>query len=386
MVRNPQVVLIAWYAAVAALIYVSGGWLARNPPADGAWLAVALITVATLAGAWMATRSSDGMGVWLSLAAAMMMVIAVTDIFPDVVEDAAAQRLPLWIPAIAALVGFVVLSYVTHKGCPHGHDDNSHDGLGASAGRHQVDSRAATPAVFGGAGAAVALSTHRLVEGATLALTPSVAVIAALFVHAASEGLAFAVLLRAAGTKLTPWLLLSAAGPAFGVVIATISPLPAAAIPVLMAMVGGVLLKTALVGIKLAFAKRRSGELRSAHIATAVTAAIALGVLTNLTHDHGAEDHPAGEHDDSHHAVDHAAEGHHSEGVVGGHHPVGAAGGHHPVGATAGHLSGTQDSGPLAKEQRPGRGAQQRVPDPGVAKQPKGARNLEAHPHSHAVH
>lgn len=352
MVRNPQVVLITWYLLAAALIYVTGGWLTRNPPADGAWLAVALITVATLAGAWTATRFSDRMGLLLSLAAAMMMGIAVTDVFPHVVEDAAAEQLPLWIPAIAALVGFLVLSYFTHKGCAHGHDDSSHDGPGTSGGRHRLTSRAATTASFGGVGAALALSTHRLVEGATLALTPSVAVIVALFVHAASEGLAFAALIRSARGNLTPWLLLSAAGPALGVVIATINPLPPAAIPVLLAMVGGVLLRTALVGVKLAVAKRRSGELRNVHIAAAAAAAVALGVLTNLTHGHGhgPADHAGGEDDAGHHAGDHAAGGSQTE------------------------------------EQDPDRKTEERVADLDVAKQPTGGHNAQAHSHSHAGH
>lgn len=285
LIRNRHVVLIVWYVLLTALVYVAGGWLVRSPPADGAWAAVGLITVATLAGAWLATRFSNRMGLWLSLASAMMMVTAVTEILPQVWEGSTEQGLPLWIPALTAILGFLVITYFTRQGCAHGHGDES----ASAGGRHRLSKRAAASAAFGGVGAAAALTAHRLIEGATLALTPSAAVIAALLVHSASEGLALAALLREARQSLTPWLLVSTAGPALGVVAATISPLPEAAVPVLLALVGGVLLRTAVVGFKLAIAKRRAGELRDWQIAAAVAAAGALGVFATLNHGHGPE-------------------------------------------------------------------------------------------------
>lgn len=308
LVRNRHVVLIVWYLLVTALVYVAGGWLTRHPPADGAWAAVALITAATLVGAWTATRYSSRMGLWLSMASAMMMVTAVTEILPQVWEGSAEQDLPLWIPALAAVIGFVVITYFTRQGCAHGHDDATP----SAGGRHRVQARAAASAAFGGVGAAAALTTHRLVEGATLALTPSVAVITALLIHSASEGLALAALLKEAREPLAPWLLVSSAGPALGVVVATISPLPGAAVPLLLALVGGVLLRTAIVGLRLAITKRRTGELRDWQIAAAVAVAGGLGVFATLAHDHGGEEgagHDHAEHAGSHDAAEHTGDG-----------------------------------------------------------------------------
>ncbi|AWZ05818.1 MULTISPECIES: hypothetical protein [unclassified Streptomyces] len=77
---------------------------------------------------------------------------------------------------------------------------------------------------------------------------------------------------------------MSAVSPAAGVLLATIRPLPASLTPVLLAMVGGVLLRTAVVGLKLAAAKRRSGELRGWHISVSVAAASTIGAVMVLAH------------------------------------------------------------------------------------------------------
>ena len=128
-------------------------------------------------------------------------------------------------------------------------------------------------------GAAAALTAHRVIEGTTLALTPSTAVIIALFVHSASEGLALAALLHEGKQRLAPWLAVSAAGPAVGVLAATVSPLPEVLVPVLLALVGGVLLRTAVVGLRMAVDKWRSGELRGWQVLASAGVAATLGVL-----------------------------------------------------------------------------------------------------------
>ena len=59
-------------------------------------------------------------------------------------------------------------------------------------------------------------------------------------------------------------------GPVVGVVVASVRPLPESLVPVLLALVAGVLLRTAMVGIGVAREKRRTGELRNWHVAAAV--------------------------------------------------------------------------------------------------------------------
>jgi hypothetical protein len=132
--------------------------------------------------------------------------------------------------------------------------------------------------MFGGMGTAAALTTHRAIEGATLALTGSVVVVLALMVHSASEGLALAALLDMAKQRLGPWLVVSCVSPAVGVLVATISPLPEQIIPLLLGMVAGVLARIAVVGIKLAAAGQQGG-LQRRHVVIALTAAIVLGTL-----------------------------------------------------------------------------------------------------------
>ncbi|MDD7967769.1 hypothetical protein [Actinomycetospora lemnae] len=123
-----------------------------------------------------------------------------------------------------------------------------------------------------------------MIEGATLALTPSVPVIAALLVHSASEGLALAALFKQARQSMVPWLVIAVLGPVAGVIVASVSPLPETIVPILLALVAGVLLRTAMVGIGMARDKRRTGELRNWHIGAAVAAATALGALTLVGH------------------------------------------------------------------------------------------------------
>ncbi|MEU0164100.1 hypothetical protein ABZ214_01255 [Streptomyces iakyrus] len=265
-------------------LLVASETLEGNSPGPGAWVVVALICVATLLGAWLARRNAERMGLWLSLASAVMLVTAVTDIIPDVWREAVETGMPLWLPAVAGATGYVVITYFTRKGCGHGHDEDTRHRARHAPGRHRRVKEAIGAAMFGGMGTAAALTTHRVIEGATLALIVSVPVIFALVLHSASEGLALAALLAEARERLWPWLIVSAISPAAGVLIATISPLPPTLAPVLLATVGGVLLRTAVVGLKLAAGKRRSGELRGWHMAVSVAAASTLGALMVMAH------------------------------------------------------------------------------------------------------
>lgn len=265
-----------------------------KPPGAGAWVAVVLVSVATLAGAWLARRDSKRMVGWLAIASATMLAIAVTDLLPDAWREAAETGVPLWVIGLAAAVGFSVITYFTRKGCGHQHGSESgHQVVGRHApGRHRRLKEAVEAAVFGGMGTAAAMTTHRAIEGATLAFTASAVVVIALMVHSASEGLALAALLDMARQRLYPWLVVSCVSPAAGVLYATFSPLPGRVVPVLIGMVTGVLLRTAIVGLRLAASKQASGRLSTQHVVVASVAAVTAAVLLVMAHaGEGTEQH-----------------------------------------------------------------------------------------------
>jgi zinc transporter ZupT len=263
---------------------LAGESLEGNSPGPGAWIAVALITAATLAGAWLARRNAEKSGLWLSLASAIMLATAMTDIIPDVWRESVNTGLPLWVAGAAGAFGFLVVTYFTRKGCAHGHEDESPRPGRHAPGRHRRVKEAVQAVAFGGMGTAAALTTHRVIEGATLALIVSLPIILALAIHSASEGVTLAAMLGEAKQRLFPWLVTSAVSPAVGVIIATFRPLPVILVPVLLALVGGVLLRTAVVGMKLAASKRKSGELGRRHMAASIAVASALGTLMVLAH------------------------------------------------------------------------------------------------------
>lgn len=244
---------------------------------DAALGALAVVTAATLLGAWTASRWASKLGLWLSLASAMMMVGALTDILPHVWHEAEEVGTPWWAPGLAVAGGFAVITLFTRSG--HGHDHGEASPADPPTGRHRPTDATSRAAGVGVLGAATALTIHRVIEGATLALSPSAAVIGALLVHSASEGLALAALFAQTRRSPMPWLTLAVAGPAVGIVVASVGPLPEVAVPVLLAVVAGVLLRTALVGLGMAAAQRRAGELAGSQIAVAVVAAVALGAL-----------------------------------------------------------------------------------------------------------
>ncbi|MEU6807590.1 hypothetical protein ABZ920_00895 [Streptomyces sp. NPDC046831] len=91
--------------------------------------------------------------------------------------------MPPWAVPFTALASFALMGALGRTGCP--------------CRRERA----------GGIGAAAGLAVHRFVEEAALALTTSIAVMAALLVHAAGEGLALAALLGAQpGRRTACWL------------------------------------------------------------------------------------------------------------------------------------------------------------------------------------
>ncbi|MFF4771554.1 hypothetical protein ACFY05_01695 [Microtetraspora fusca] len=264
-----------------------GPALEGQPASRETWVAVLLICASTLTGAWLARRNSQRMTLWLAVASAMMLVTALVDLLPDAWSESIQAGVPLWAPALAATFGFLVITYFTRKGCGHGHDHSEREGGAHAPGRHRRVKEAINAALFGGMGTAAALTLHRAIEGATLALTASVVVVIALTIHSASEGLALAALLDMARQRLAPWLVVSCVSPAVGVLLATLSPLPAPLVPILLSMVMGVLLRTAIVGMKLAAGRQRSGRLSKRQIAVAAAAAGVAGTLlatANILH------------------------------------------------------------------------------------------------------
>ena len=259
-------------------------------PGAGAWAAVLLVSLSTLAGAWLARRNSTKVTVWLAIASAMMLITALADLLPDAWRDAAETGVPLWAVGLAIAVGFLVITYFTRKGCGHGHEGTKPAGGRHAPGLHRRVKEAVDAALFGGMGTAAALTLHRAIEGATLALTASAVVVIALMVHSASEGLALAALLDMAKQRLAPWLVVSCASPAAGVLIATIAPLPGQIVPILLGMVTGVLLRTAVVGLRLAAASQAGGRLSKRHLTIAAGVAAIAGVLLITTHDVPGED------------------------------------------------------------------------------------------------
>ncbi|MCT9934502.1 hypothetical protein N5079_30280 [Planotetraspora sp. A-T 1434] len=261
-----------------------GAALERQPAGQEAWAAVLLVCVSTLAGAWLARRNSQRVTLWLAIASAMMLVTALVDLLPDAWRDAAESGTPLWMVALAAVFGFTVITYFTRKGCACPHDeDQARAGMHAP-GLHRRVKEVVGAALYGGMGTAAALTLHRAIEGATLALTVSVVIILALTVHSASEGLALAALLEMAKQRLAPWLVVACLSPAVGVLTATLRPLPQQWVPVLLGMVIGVLSRTAIVGMRLAGSRQQNGRLSKRHLAIAATVSVTAGALLALSH------------------------------------------------------------------------------------------------------
>ncbi|MEU6409204.1 hypothetical protein [Microbispora sp. NPDC046933] len=224
------------------------------------------------------------MTIWLAIASAMMLVTALVDLLPDAWHDAAESGTPFWMVALAAAFGFTVITYFTRKGCACPHDEDQPRAGRHAPGLHRRVKEVVGAALYGGMGTAAALTLHRAIEGATLALTASAVIILALTVHSASEGLALAALLDMAKQRLSPWLVVACLSPAVGVLTATLRPLPQQWVPILLGVVIGVLSRTAIVGMRLAGSRQRNGRLSKRHLAIAATVSVTAGALLAAAH------------------------------------------------------------------------------------------------------
>src|SRR6266567_8651476 len=184
---------------------------------------VALIAGATLAGAWLARRAAMMRAASLACAAGLLLAVVLADLLPDVWRDLPGAGLPWWAAAAAVAAGIAGTDILARRGC---------------ACRTGPDR---------GEAAAAALGVHRALEGAALVLAGSLAVVAALVVHAGSEGFALTALLRRERRAKTVTLLaIMCLSPAIGAIVMSQIRLPAQAAPITTAVVAGVLARAAV--------------------------------------------------------------------------------------------------------------------------------------------
>lgn len=222
-----------------------------------------LIAVATLAGAWLARRHAARRQLCFGATAGALLVIAGYHLLPDAWSGAEHARIPAWaIPAVA-VASFAAAGLAVRRGCTC-----------------QSEREAA-----GGAGTAGALAVHRLLEGAALALTGSVAVALALVVHAFAEGLAAGALLGSVSRRrVVLWLTAMCVSPIAGAVLTSVAPFPPRVEPVLLAAAAGVLGQAARVSLVAAFHQVRLTRIA---VSSPAAATVIAAVITTLAV-HGA--------------------------------------------------------------------------------------------------
>ena len=234
-----------------------GAWAHAPAMLSGLVLAgVSLIAAATVAGAWLALRRPGHREIWFAAAAGALLIIAGLHLLPDAWAGASAAR--IWPPLvpIAALGAFTAAGLAARAGCGCQHHRQHASGTGAAA----------------------ALTVHRFLEGAAIALAgPAVAI--ALAVHAFAEGLATAALLGAQPRRVASWLAAMSLGPLIGAVAAGAFPVPAAAGPVLLALAAGIIAQAAHVSLRAAFHGLRTRRLLLSRATAATTMAAVVTAL-----------------------------------------------------------------------------------------------------------
>lgn len=255
--------LLSVLCAAGAQTDEGTGW---QLPSTETLVAVVLVAVATTAGVWLARRGSSRSELLLAAASGILLIIAVLDLLPDAWDEAEEAGVPQWAVPLAALASYRVTGAVAGIGCP------------CERGR------------AGGIGSASGLALHRLLEGATLALAPLVAVMAALLVHAAGEGLALAALLGVhPKRRVAPWVGLACLSPVAGAFVTNALPVPDGLMPLLLALIGGVLAQAAWVALVLARQQRPADQrVPAVPAAAAMTLAAVLTAVVLLV---GAENH-----------------------------------------------------------------------------------------------
>jgi ZIP family zinc transporter len=187
--------------------------------------APALIVACTLAGVWAAQRIR-GDRLPMAFASTALISVLVSDVLPTTLLQARDQD---WPPAVAGSVAIA----------------------GAGAGfllmRHAGRGCLCDPGRVTGPGSALALSTHRLLEGVAVTLVGSPGVLAAVAVHAGSEGVALGGLLRRSRHALWGYVAVACVSPFAGALLAAHLAPPAWTGPLVLAVIAGVLLRVAWV-------------------------------------------------------------------------------------------------------------------------------------------
>src|SRR5215831_3630351 len=213
-----------------------------------------LVAAATAAGAWLARRRPGQRQIWFAAAAGALLIIAGLHLLPDAWAEAGDAGIWPGLVPVAAAAAFAAAGLAARAGC------------GCQAHREQAS----------GAGTAAALTVHRFLEGAAVALAGSAVVALALAAHAFGEGVATGALLGGQPRRrLAGWLALMCLSPVTGAAAAGALPVPAAAEPVLLAVAAGVLAQAARVSLRAAFRGPRPARLLlSPAAATTAMAAI----------------------------------------------------------------------------------------------------------------
>lgn len=219
---------------------------------------VGVVTVATVAGAWLARCRPGRQEVWFGAAAGALLVIAGLHLLPDAWRGARDAGLWPWAVPAVAVCSFALTTVVARFGCTCEADEEH----------------------ASGAGTAAALAGHRFLEGAALALTGSVTVAVALAVHALGEGLAVGALLAdRSRRRLAIWLAVMCVGPVVGAAVTSAYHLPDAAGPLLVAVAAGILAQAARVSLRAAFQHLRPRAFLLSSPAVAVAAAAVVTAL-----------------------------------------------------------------------------------------------------------
>lgn len=220
-----------------------------------------VVSAATVAGAALVRRRPGRQQAWFGAAAGALLVIAGLHLLPDAWHD--AREAGLWPGAVplAAAASFTLAAVAARVGCTCDADQEH----------------------LSGAGSAAALAGHRFLEGATLVLTGSATVAAALAVHAFGEGLAVGALLAGRSRRrLLGWLAVLCAGTVVGATTASAYPLPAALSPLLVAIAAGIIAQAALISLRAGFAQLRPRALASFPAVATLAAAAVTAVAVHL--------------------------------------------------------------------------------------------------------
>jgi len=197
-------------------------------------LVVVVVAAATVIGAYTGRRATRRAIVLVSAASGVLLVVALAHVLPDALQQAREPELPWWSVPLVCVGTYAAFGAGLRTSCPC----------------HQGQLR--------GAGTVAAVAAHRAIEGAAIAVS-SPAVLLALVTHAAAEGAAVGAVLGPGRRRLLGWTSVVGASSAVGLLL-TRTALPAAAVPLLLGVVAGVLTRAGGVALTAAIRDRRVGD------------------------------------------------------------------------------------------------------------------------------